>query len=175
MSYLFRLLARLSPRGSSAQADGPSKAKDQQIFTRASSGRNPSAAFTLVELLIVISIIGIMSSVVISSTTVSRIKARDVRRITDLKEIELALALYYDVNRSYPASLNDLVSDKYLPVIPSDPTPSKSYEYAKTSATHYCVGAELEGAAPTDIPDLDCAIPSSPLGNTTDNWFKASK
>jgi len=130
--------------------------------------------FTLVELLIVLAIIGLLSSVVIASTTQSRSKARDVRRIGDLKEIQLALAIYYDVNKFYPASLTTLVTDRYLASIPVDPDATRSYEYSQlNSGKTYCLGANLEGTAPTDLPDTDCVLPSSgsgPLG--ADSWFK---
>ena len=129
--------------------------------------------FTLVELLIVIAIIGILSSVVIASTTASRSKAHDVRRIGDLKEIELALALYYDVNRVYPASLSTIVTDEYLPSIPVDPDLTQTYEYQLNSGI-YCLGAKFEGSMPTDIPDADCSIPSSAQGVTNDSWFKVT-
>jgi len=127
--------------------------------------------FTLVELLIVISIIGVLTSVVIASTTATRSKARDVRRIGDLKEVQLALALYYDVNRSYPVSLNTIVSDKYLAAIPVDPDPTQSYEY-QLNVGVYCLGAKLESTPPTDLTDADCAIPSSGQGVSSDTWFK---
>ena len=136
--------------------------------------RSIHRGFSLAELLIVISIIGVLSTVVISSTSISRSRARDVRRIGDLKEVQLALALYYDVNRSYPLTLSTLLSDKYLPSIPTDPDPSKSYEY-QLNGIRYCIGALLESTAPTDIPDFDCSIPSSSQGNTTDSWFKQSR
>jgi len=129
--------------------------------------------FTLVELLIVIAIIGILSSVVIASTTASRSKAHDVRRIGDLKEIELALALYYDVNRVYPSSLSTIVTDEYLPSIPVDPDLTQTYEYQLNSGI-YCLGAKFEGSMPTDITDADCSIPSSAQGVTNDSWFKVT-
>lgn len=135
------------------------------------ANKTTNRAFTLVELLIVLAIIGLLSSVVISSTTVSRTKARDMRRIGDLKEIQLALAIYYDVNKSYPTTLAPIVTDKYLSVIPSDPDSTKIYEYQLNSGK-YCLGANLEGTAPTDIVDANCAIPSSGVG-VSDSWFKA--
>lgn len=139
-----------------------------------SARKSSSRAFTLVELLIVIAIIGLLSSVVIVSTTQSRSKARDVRRIGDLIQIQLALATYYDVNKSYPATLDPIVTDRYLASIPVDPDVTRSYEYSQlNSGKSYCLGAHLEGDAPTDIPDMDCALPSSgsgPLG--ADSWFK---
>lgn len=52
--------------------------------------------FTLIELLVVIAIIGLLSSVVLVSLNSARMKARDARRIVDLKQIRLALEMYYD-------------------------------------------------------------------------------
>lgn len=59
--------------------------------------------FTLIELLVVIAIIGLLSSVVLASLNSSRVKARDARRIADLKQISTALEFYYDKNNVYPA------------------------------------------------------------------------
>ena len=60
--------------------------------------------FTLIELLVVIAIIGILSSVVLASLNSARTKARDARRIADIKQIQLALELFYDANRYYLGS-----------------------------------------------------------------------
>lgn len=110
--------------------------------------------FTLVELLVVIAIVGIVSTVVIGGTGESRARARarDNRRISDIKTIQLGLALYYDVNKSYPVGTDvsilntKLVLDKYLPEIPNDPTLG-TYEYIG-SLTQYCLGAKLEVVTP---------------------------
>ncbi len=59
--------------------------------------------FTLIELLVVIAIIGILSSVVLASLNTARAKARDAKRFSDLRQIKIALELYYDSNNSYPA------------------------------------------------------------------------
>jgi prepilin-type N-terminal cleavage/methylation domain-containing protein len=47
--------------------------------------------FTLVELLVVISIIGVLSSTVFASLGSTRTKARDARRMSDIKNIQTAL------------------------------------------------------------------------------------
>lgn len=60
--------------------------------------------FTLVELLVVIAIIGLLSSVAFSNFTAARIKARNVKRASDLKQIQLALEIYYDQYGSYPST-----------------------------------------------------------------------
>ncbi len=116
--------------------------------------------FTLVEMMIVLSIIGILTAIVIGSTNLSRGKARDARRIGDMKEIQLALALYYDVNKSYPASLDTLVSQKYLPSLPTDPAGGTSYEYLASGST-YCIGVKLEDAIPNDSATCTSSASSS--------------
>ncbi|MBI2053312.1 MAG: prepilin-type N-terminal cleavage/methylation domain-containing protein [Candidatus Sungbacteria bacterium] len=100
--------------------------------------------FTLIELLVVISIIGLLSSVVLTSVNSARAKARDARRIADLKEMQKALEFYYDSNNAYPSSggswrgncssygnygisgsggyIPDL-APTYIPVLPVDPKP----------------------------------------------------
>ena len=60
--------------------------------------------FTLIELLVVIAIIGILASVVLVSLNSARLKARVTRSLTDLKQLQTALELYYDANGSYPPS-----------------------------------------------------------------------
>lgn len=120
--------------------------------------------FTLVELLVVVAILGILTSIVIASTVTSRAKANDTRRIADMKEIQLGLALYYDVNKSYPANLTVLATQKYLPAIPTDPA-GGSYEYVPTGtpATHYCIGVRLQGSVPSD--NASCALGAGSTAN----------
>jgi len=61
-----------------------------------------SGGFTLIELLVIISIIGVLSSIVLASLNTSRVKARDTKRIADLRTIRNALELYYNTKGHYP-------------------------------------------------------------------------
>lgn len=58
--------------------------------------------FTLIELLVVIAVIGLLASVVLVALNNSRIKAREVKRKLDLKQIEKALQMYYNDHNVYP-------------------------------------------------------------------------
>ena len=58
--------------------------------------------FTLIELLVVIAIIAILASVVLVSLSVARAKGRDAKRVSDLKQIQNALELYYSDYGKYP-------------------------------------------------------------------------
>ncbi len=132
--------------------------------------------FTLIELLVVIAIIGILASVVLASLNSARIKARDARRISDIKQLQLALELYYDTNQTYPAgsgaastTLAALVTSKYISTIPQDPTNGGVYDYtyasadsgtgaacASTPCTSYVVKAVIEaGASAVPVGDVD--------------------
>ncbi|KKT01153.1 MAG: hypothetical protein UW07_C0056G0003 [Candidatus Nomurabacteria bacterium GW2011_GWF2_43_8] len=58
--------------------------------------------FTLIELLVVVSIISLLSSIVMTSVNNARMKARDTRRIEDLRQIKIALELFFNTNGYYP-------------------------------------------------------------------------
>jgi prepilin-type N-terminal cleavage/methylation domain-containing protein len=58
--------------------------------------------FTLIELLVVIAIIGILAAMVTVSVTSARAKARDARRLADVKTLKNAIDQYYLQNGKYP-------------------------------------------------------------------------
>lgn len=129
--------------------------------------RRSQSGFTLIELLVVIAIIGILSSVVLASLNTSRRKGRDARRISDIKQLQLALELYNDANQAFPtaatafpavASSSVLVSNGYISALPQDPVSVANYTYAAlqvdgaTACTvapcpGYVLGATIEGGA----------------------------
>ena len=131
--------------------------------------------FTLIELLVVIAIIGVLASIVLASLNNARKKSRDARRITDIKQIQLALELYFDgQGNKYPTAgttcaaspgvaygLEVLATDNYIPQVPRDPLSNDScYWYASypaSSPTMYHLGASLEEATnPALNGDKDC-------------------
>lgn len=62
--------------------------------------------FTLIELLVVISIIGVLSSIVLVSLNNAKARARDAIRLSDIKQIQTALSVYYEEHGAYPTSGN---------------------------------------------------------------------
>lgn len=64
--------------------------------------KSKTKGFTLVELLVVISIISLVSTIILASVTKARSRARDEFRITSLRQIGNALELYYSNTGHYP-------------------------------------------------------------------------
>jgi|TARA_Y100000310_G_scaffold345866_1_gene471949 prepilin-type N-terminal cleavage/methylation domain-containing protein len=114
------------------------------MFTTSSTKKG----FTLIELLVVIAIIGILSSVVLASLNSARQKSRDAKRISDIKQLQLALELYFDANGGYPSAIStaNIVTPGYIATVPTDPSSGSAYSYAALNAgcTSYHLGATLE-------------------------------
>lgn len=94
--------------------------------------------FTLIEILVVISIIAILATVSISVFSTVQKNNRDQIRIRDMQSIKQALELYRSDNGGYPADTTpadlkpDDLSPKYLTTWPSDPVSGRIYVYTKT-------------------------------------------
>ena len=65
---------------------------------------NHTLGFTLVELMVAISIIGILSSIVYANFGEARKSSRDDIRKTGMKELQLAIEFYKAQNDVYPAA-----------------------------------------------------------------------
>ena len=92
--------------------------------------------FTLIELMVVIAIIGILSSIIVAGLNGAREGARDAERISDINNIALALALYYSDNGYYPCTIytNSCgaltpFTPIYMSTVPTDPTATPAFYY----------------------------------------------
>jgi len=77
--------------------------------------------YTLIEVLIVITLIVLLTSVGLATYTNSVRRAREAVLKEDLFRLRDAIDQYYADKNKYPATLQDLVSDGYLREIPKDP------------------------------------------------------
>jgi prepilin-type N-terminal cleavage/methylation domain-containing protein len=64
--------------------------------------------FTLIELMVAITILAVVSSIGFVTYSNSQIAARDGKRKQDLRAISTALELYYQTNKRYPCTGSDV-------------------------------------------------------------------
>jgi general secretion pathway protein G len=82
--------------------------------------RDRQSGFTLLELLIVMTIIGILATIAIPSLIQYPIRAKEAVLKNNLKEIRDNLEKYYADKGRYPSKLEDL-TPRYLKILPIDP------------------------------------------------------
>lgn len=128
--------------------------------------------FSLVELLITVSIISILIAIGVASYATINRQSRDTKRKSDVEQIRSALEMYRADTGSYPSAGSgswvvtsstadalvgltpDLVAT-YLSAIPTDPKASQSYMYLATNGSGgsyygYCISTLLESENPID-------------------------
>lgn len=78
----------------------------QKSFTliehECSKSMRRNKGFTLIELLVVIAVIGMLSSIVLVALGPAREKARDTKRLSNIRQLVMSLELYYDHYEEYP-------------------------------------------------------------------------
>ncbi len=103
--------------------------------------RNSQRGFTLIELIVVVTIIGILAGVAIANVKFAQTKAREAALRHDLFEMRKAIDDYYADKQKYPQNLEELKTAKYLRDIPKDPiTMQKDWE--EVAATIDPTGAD---------------------------------
>jgi general secretion pathway protein G len=88
--------------------------------------RSGEGGFTLVELMIVMTIIGILSAIAIPSFIRSVQKAKEAVLKEDLHTMRNAIDSYTVDKEKAPQSLDDLVQAGYLKTMPVDPMTSRN-------------------------------------------------
>ncbi len=91
--------------------------------------------FTLVELLVVISIIGLLSTIAIVSLGSARAKSRDTKRIADMKQLSTALEQFYSDQGGYPAVTAALATWVSTATAPTAPATANDIILGGTGAT----------------------------------------
>jgi len=138
--------------------------------------------FTLIELLVVIAIIGLLSTLAVVALNNARQKSRDAKRVSDIKQVQTALELYFADQNAYPAGSGstlggasalcfdedgfvaacDAGGTTYMGAVPANPSPGgTAYTYTQGgSGTTYTVTFTLESGTGGLTATLHTASPS---------------
>lgn len=130
--------------------------------------RKGEKGFTLIELLVVIAIIGVLATIVLVSLNTAREKARDTRRISDMRQVALALEMYYDdqagTATGYPgtddseswSALESALEPDYMTSVPADPGTGDYFYVPGDGNSTYILGATLEDGNNSNLnTDID--------------------
>ncbi len=147
--------------------------------------------FTLVELIVVIGIISLLSSIVLASLGNARAKARDARRLADMHNIRTALELYKSTYGMYPEEnaddcggfdagydgseippdtnfIQELVNKNIFSQTPGDPLSTGCgiddyvYKYERSTGNALCPAKSFYILAIKNFETLDDSYPSNP-------------
>lgn len=146
--------------------------------------------FSLIELLIVITIIAVLIGAGTVSWTNAQQKGRDAKRKSDLKAVQQALEVYFQTNGKYPDNSTPVAgsircnvgiaaninwgsaficnSVNYLNLLPQDPTSQSTSGYYYVSSgtpptpTSYVISADLENNNDPDRTGLPCTPYAGP-------------
>ena len=109
--------------------------------------RGVQRGFTIIELLVVLSLIVILATIGMTQYKNSRTFASESVLRTDLFRMRDAIDQYYADKGQYPTTLDALVTDGYLRKLPDDP-------FTKSSTTWQAVPAEPDPNNPTAEPGV---------------------
>lgn len=110
--------------------------------------KRKNKGFTLIELIVSVTIIAVLTVVGMVSYTGTSKKARDSRRMADLEKIRIALEIYRQgEGGTYPAdgTLGTVLVPKYMQELPVGPKVGDIYEYDQTGTGYtYILRTTLE-------------------------------
>lgn len=124
--------------------------------------KNKQKGFTLLEILVVISIIGILVALGTAAFSTTQKKSRDARRKSDIKAVQNGFEQYHAKNNAYPTTLLEAADASIFPGgLPEDPRGIDENVYTYNLSTDsFCVCALLESSVgnTTDLPDGGSAV-----------------
>ena len=130
--------------------------------------------FTLIELMVSISIIAILTALATISFSSAQKKARDARRTQDMKSLQLAAEQYASSsNGTYPATTAvpwTIAGQPILEAMPFEPkTGDPAYVLSiGATPTTYCFCATMENASAGNATatGIGCSMATTATGNT---------
>jgi general secretion pathway protein G len=133
----------------------------------ATTGRDRSRGFTLIELMIVISLILILVSISIPAYNQSILRAKESVLLQNLFTLRSLISQYTLDKQKAPQSLEDLVQGGYIKQIPIDPFTGKNDTWT-VDQEDYTLSVDQQETGITDVHSGSALI--STTGNAYSSW-----
>ena len=125
--------------------------------------RRRQAGFTLIELLIVMTLIFVLAGMALVQYQSSVTRAKEAVLKENLFRLRDAIDQFYADKNKYPASLEELVTEKYIRAVPPDP-------FTQSAETWQTIMSEPDPLNPTAQPgvyDVKSGSEATALDGTT--------
>lgn len=109
-----------------------------------------NSGFSLVEMMVVMTIIMVITVVASVTFTGANRRARDNRRASDLEKIRVALEMSRQVGTTYAVNLPSLVSGGFIESVPVDPKGYVYYFDRNVNGYQYQLYAQMEDLGSTN-------------------------
>lgn len=138
--------------------------------------KHQCSGFTMIELLVVVTIIAVLAMILYSSLTRQVQRGQDAARKSDFAKLKIAFENYYNDKGCYP--LVNVMSQcnstsalaPYLVKVPCDPVTNKPYAYfVDASCKWYALFTNLTDTTDPSIPLAGCS-PNCSVGGSTYNY-----
>jgi general secretion pathway protein G len=119
----------------------------KKLITHYSPLAPKTQGYTFIEILVVITIIGILATIGMVSYQSANKKSRDGKRQADIEQLRTGLEMYRADNGYYPGSLSSIVSSGYMTVLPTPPktTDCTTGSYADCYSASGCAAGQCSG------------------------------
>jgi general secretion pathway protein G len=109
--------------------------------------RHSNGGYTMIELMVVMTIIVVLASIGIAQYRQSVVRTREAVLKEDLFRMRDAIDQYYADKNAYPSTIDALVSDGYLRQLPKDP-------FTDSTSSWVTVESEADARNPTAQPGV---------------------